>query len=56
MLGNVLNLIKRFSGSEPLPTPKLESIEVGSKVRVTRVRDRIPKDMVNLLRSDAFGP
>ncbi len=55
MLGNVLNLIKRITGSEPLPTPKLESIEVGSKVRVTRVRDRIPQDMVDLLKSDAFG-
>ena len=55
MLGNILNLIKRITGSEPLPTPKPESIEVGSKVRVTRVRDRIPQDMVNLLKSDAFG-
>ncbi len=55
MLGNVLNLIKRVTGAEPLPTPKLESIEVGSKVRVTRVRDRIPQDMVDLLKSDAFG-
>jgi hypothetical protein len=25
------------------------------KVRVTRVRDRIPQDMVDLLKSDAFG-
>ena len=53
MLGS---LIKRFTGSEPLPTPQLDSIEVGSKVRVTRVRDRIPQGMVELLKTDAFGP
>ena len=31
------------------------AITVGSKVRVTRVRDRIPADLVAALRSDATG-
>ena len=51
MLGS---LIKRFTGSS-LPTPQLDSIEVGSKVRATCVRDRIPQGMVELLKTDAFG-
>ena len=44
MLGS---LIKRFTGSEPLPTPQLESIEVGSKVRVTRFATASPKAWLN---------
>ena len=31
------------------------TIDIGSKVRVTRVRDRIPKALVELLKSDANG-
>ena len=31
------------------------AITVGSKVRVTRVRDRIPADLVTALQSDATG-
>ena len=31
------------------------AITIGSKVRVTRVRDRIPADLVALLKSDATG-
>jgi hypothetical protein len=31
------------------------AISIGSKVRVTRVRDRIPADLVAALRSDATG-
>jgi hypothetical protein len=31
------------------------AITIGSKVRVTRVRDRIPADLVATLRSDATG-
>jgi hypothetical protein len=31
------------------------TINVGSKVRVTRVRDRIPTALVEALRSDATG-
>ena len=31
------------------------AITVGSKVRVTRVRDRIPADLVSALQSDATG-
>ncbi len=31
------------------------AITVGSKVRVTRVRDRIPADLVAALQADATG-
>jgi hypothetical protein len=31
------------------------TITVGSKVRITRVRDRIPAGLVDALRSDATG-
>ena len=30
-------------------------ITVGSKIRVTRVRDRIPQKLVDLLKKDASG-
>ena len=32
-----------------------DAISIGSKVRVTRVRDRIPQAMVDLLKNDANG-
>ena len=32
-----------------------DSITIGSKVKITRVRDRIPQTMVNLLKSDSSG-
>ena len=31
------------------------SIDIGSKLRVTRVRDRIPQTLVDLLKADASG-
>ncbi|MFY8149177.1 MAG: DUF2862 domain-containing protein [Prochlorococcaceae cyanobacterium] len=31
------------------------AITIGSKVRVTRVRDRIPAELVEALRADATG-
>ncbi|MFO7629697.1 MAG: DUF2862 domain-containing protein [Prochlorococcaceae cyanobacterium] len=31
------------------------TINVGSKIRVTRVRDRIPADLVEALKADATG-
>ncbi|CAI8159043.1 MAG: DUF2862 domain-containing protein [Prochlorococcus sp.] len=31
------------------------AIQIGSQVRVTRVRDRIPTALVNLLRGNAVG-
>ena len=31
------------------------SINDGSKIRVTRVRDRIPQSLVDLLKADASG-
>ena len=31
------------------------TIDIGSKVRVTRVRDRIPASLVELLKTDASG-
>jgi hypothetical protein len=31
------------------------TITVGSKVTITRVRDRIPADLVEVLKSDASG-
>ena len=31
------------------------AITIGSKVRVTRVRDRIPADLVQTLKADASG-
>ena len=55
LVGNFTKLIKLFTGSEPLPAPQLGAIDIGSKIRITRVRDRIPKDMVNLLKNDASG-
>ncbi|TGG76931.1 MAG: DUF2862 domain-containing protein [Aphanocapsa feldmannii 277cV] len=30
-------------------------IEIGSKVRIVRVRDRIPADMVDMLRREGSG-
>ena len=32
-----------------------DAISIGSKVRVTRVRDRIPQAMVDLLKKDSNG-
>ena len=32
-----------------------DSITIGSKIKITRVRDRIPQTMVNLLKSDSSG-
>ena len=32
-----------------------DQITVGSKIRVTRVRDRIPQNLVDLLKNDASG-
>lgn len=31
------------------------SIQIGSRVKITRVRDRIPAELVALLRTDAMG-
>lgn len=31
------------------------AITIGSKVRITRVRDRIPADLVTALKADATG-
>ena len=31
------------------------SITIGSKIRVSRVRDRIPQNLVNLLKADSSG-
>ncbi len=31
------------------------SITVGSKIRITRVRDRIPQPLIDLLQSDSSG-
>tara|TARA_B100001939_G_scaffold278535_1_gene247023 strand:- start:359 stop:574 length:216 start_codon:yes stop_codon:yes gene_type:complete len=31
------------------------SITIGSKIRVSRVRDRIPQNLVNLLKTDSSG-
>jgi hypothetical protein len=31
------------------------TITIGSKVKITRVRDRIPADLVEVLKSDATG-
>ena len=31
------------------------SITIGSKIRVSRVRDRIPQNLVNLLKADPSG-
>jgi hypothetical protein len=32
-----------------------DAVQIGSRVKVTRVRDRIPAEMVELLKSDASG-
>jgi hypothetical protein len=32
-----------------------EAVQIGSKVRIIRVRDRIPADLVELLKADASG-
>ena len=32
-----------------------DAVQLGSKVRVTRVRDRIPADLVDALKADASG-
>ena len=37
------------------PDMSQAAITIGSKVRVTRVRDRIPADLVSALQSDATG-
>lgn len=31
------------------------TVQIGTRVKITRVRDRIPAEMVELLRSDATG-
>lgn len=31
------------------------AVQIGSRVRITRVRDRIPADLVQTLQSDATG-
>ncbi|MGB1416906.1 MAG: cytochrome b6f subunit PetP [Synechococcus sp.] len=31
------------------------SISIGSKIRITRVRDRIPQSLVDLLKQDSSG-
>ena len=31
------------------------SISIGSKIKITRVRDRIPQSLVDLLKTDASG-
>ena len=31
------------------------SISIGSKIKITRVRDRIPQSLVDLLKNDAGG-
>ncbi len=31
------------------------SISIGSKIRITRVRDRIPQRLVDLLKTDSSG-
>jgi hypothetical protein len=31
------------------------TVQIGTRVKITRVRDRIPAELVNLLRSDATG-
>ena len=31
------------------------TISIGSKIRITRVRDRIPQNLVDLLKKDASG-
>lgn len=31
------------------------SISIGSKIRITRVRDRIPQSLVDLLKTDSSG-
>jgi hypothetical protein len=31
------------------------TVQIGTRVKITRVRDRIPAELVNLLRSDASG-
>jgi hypothetical protein len=42
-------------GSELAPAMSQAAITIGSRVRVTRVRDRIPADLVAALKSDATG-
>jgi hypothetical protein len=32
-----------------------DAVQIGSRVKVTRVRDRIPTEMVELLKADASG-
>ena len=32
-----------------------DAISIGSKIRITRVRDRIPQTMVDLLKKDSSG-
>jgi hypothetical protein len=32
-----------------------EAVQIGSKVRITRVRDRIPAELVDLLKADPSG-
>jgi hypothetical protein len=40
----------------PIPPDMAQAaITIGSKVRVTRVRDRIPADLVATLKADATG-
>jgi hypothetical protein len=42
-------------GSDTAPAMSQAAITIGSRVRITRVRDRIPADLVAALKTDATG-
>jgi hypothetical protein len=49
-MGSLVRLRHRFDRAM-----SQAAITIGSKVRVTRVRDRIPADLVAALKADAIG-
>ncbi len=53
MPASLLGLPHFLSRADPMA--QAATINVGSKVRVTRVRDRIPADLVTALKADATG-
>jgi len=54
--GGLMAFVGTLLGASAIDsTDWLAGINVGSKIRVTRVRDRIPAELVTTLQADATG-
>lgn len=56
LIGGLMSFVGEFLGAASRDSKNwLAGINVGSKVRVTRVRDRIPAELVTTLKADCMG-